>query len=197
MGFLQKLFFESVFYWGVFSFLLFGAALLTRSRAMGAYRRYALPGVFAVIALLFALQKIVTTQREQILDGADTLVAGVTDEKERAIASVISRDYNAEDYTRDEIVASIMRALDNLDIFDVRYRRRDITIDGDSAELILVVLASVRVGGEPAAFHTGRWRIEWAREAGTWRIVGIHPEEIDTIPLKRLRSMLRHYGGHH
>jgi hypothetical protein len=195
MTFLQQLLFESVLYWGIFSFILFAVVLLTRARSVGAYRRYALPGVIALIALLFVLQKTVTTQRERILESLDTLIAGVADEDERAIAGVISRDYSAEDYTHDEIVAAIMRALENLDIYDVRYRRRDVTIDGESADLILGVMASVRAGGQPASFHTGRWRIGWTREAGSWRIVSIRPEMIDTIPLERLRSLLRHYRG--
>lgn len=196
MEFLRELLFESVLYWGVFSFLLFAAVLLTRARSSGAYRRYSLPGVLGLIVLLFLMQKAVTTQRERILLSLDDFIAAITEEKPRAIADAISRNYDAEELTHDEVVAAIERALSDLDIYDVRYRRRDITIDGNSAELILGVMATVRMGNEPGAIHSGRWCIAWAREADRWRIVSIKPEMIDTIPIERFRSLLRHYQNH-
>ena len=67
MRFLTHLLCESPLWLGAFCFLLFGTMLFTRRRwESGAARRYAIPATLLIIALLFVVQKLVVTQREDI-----------------------------------------------------------------------------------------------------------------------------------
>ncbi|MFH1417880.1 MAG: nuclear transport factor 2 family protein [Planctomycetota bacterium] len=189
MSFLQRLFFESPLWMGVFSFLLFAIVLFARRRMSGRASRLALPVVLLCIVMLFAVQGLVETEREAIYQVLDSFVKAIAEENLAGIAETIGRGYESETLDRDDIVQFIASRLDSLDIYDTRLRRRDVTIQGNRAKMVLGAIATVRVGSGAGMYHTGRWRIGWARESGEWRIVSLRPEMIDTMAFDSLRRL--------
>ncbi len=191
MSLLRAILFESPIWLGVGSFVLFAAVVLGRRRWTGTARAYALPGVMVLTAVLFVLQWVVVTDRERILAALDGFVAGIAAEQTPAWARFIDDGYEGEDQDRDAVVALIQSALTSVDVYDTRLRRRDVTVDDDRAEMVLGAVATVRLRGGAGAFHTGRWRIGWARGAEGWRIRSIRPERIDTMAVGGLKELIR------
>ncbi|MBK8268485.1 MAG: hypothetical protein IPK83_09370 [Planctomycetes bacterium] len=72
---------------------------------------------------------------------------------------------------------------------DPRYARRDVTVDGDSAVMILGASATVSIRKETGATHFAVWRITWQRESDGWRITGITPQSINMQPITSLRQL--------
>ncbi|MBN2559580.1 MAG: hypothetical protein JXQ75_01430 [Phycisphaerae bacterium] len=190
MDVLQRLFFESPFRLGIFSFCLFAVVLFVRRRWSGATARYSLPVTLAVIVLLFVLQSLITTQREEVLQSLDALVAATEQKDVAALRCVFSPVYQSEDMDQEAIVGSINSILETLTIQDSRLRRKDVTIDGDRAEMILGAQAIVSVRDGVGEFHFGRWRISWLREPDGWKIVSLRPEMIDGRPVDRMRHLM-------
>lgn len=192
MNFLKLVLFESPFWLGVFSFLLFAVVLFARPRWSASAARYSLPATLAAIVLLFVIQSFVTTQRERILQALDALVAAVEHRDIAALRSVMSPRYQSEDMGQEDIVACIGSVLRRIKIQDTRLARRDVTIDGGRAEMILAVRATVSTRGGVGEFHSGRWRISWLNEPGGWKIIALRPETLDNYPIDSLRTLTGH-----
>lgn len=189
MDFVQLVFLESPSRLAVFCFLLLAAVLLLRRRWTGTLRRYTLPVVLACILLLFVIQSAVVTQRERILIACDDFVEAISREDSAALAAAIGRRYDCDNMDRAAILEYLNSSLESLDVFDTRFRRRDITVTGQRADMLLVALATVRTKQGAGEFHTGRWRLGWALEDDKWKIVSIRPEMIDTAPVNSLRAL--------
>ncbi|MFQ5425209.1 MAG: nuclear transport factor 2 family protein [Phycisphaerae bacterium] len=190
MNLFRTILFESPAWLGVGSFVLFATAVLGRRRWTGTARAYALPGVMVLTVILFVLQWAVVTDRERILAALDGFVAGIAAEQTPAWARFIDDGYEGGGLDRDAVVALIESALTSVNVYDTRLRRRDVTIDGDRADMVLGAVATVRVRGGAGAFHTGRWRIGWARAVEGWRIRSIRPEMIDTMAVGGLKELI-------
>lgn len=192
MDFLQSILFESPVWLGVFSFVLFSAVLLARRRLTGKARAYALPGVMLLTVGLFLMQWLVVTQRERIQQTLDVFIAGIERENAAAWTPIIGEGYRGEGMDRDDAIEFIRSALDSLDVYDTRLKRRDVRIDGETAEMTLVAMATVKMGAGPGEFHLASWKIGWDREQDEWRIVSIQPQKVDSVPIRSLREL----GGH-
>ncbi len=186
MNFLQRLFLESPLWLGVFSFLLFAVAVFARRRMSGSASRLVLPVVLLCIVTMFTVQGFVETEQEAIYRVLDSFVRAVAEEDRSGIAKTIGRSYESEGLDHDDIVQFISSSLESIDIYDTRLRRRDVTIRGGRADMVLGAIATVCFRGSPGEYHTGRWRVGWARESGDWRIVSLRPEMIDTMELDSL-----------
>lgn len=188
MDFLKMVVFESAVWLGGACFCLFGIVLLSRPRMSGSTKARSLPALAVLVASLFLLQWLIVTDRERILAQLDAFIAAVVTEDRAAIERVIDDGYESEGMNRDDLAAFLTESLERVDIFDTRLRRRDVTVDGDRAELDLGAMATVRIKGGTGEFHQGRWRIAWHR-GDEWRISSLTPIEIDTIPFKTLRQV--------
>lgn len=189
MDFLQQVFFESPLWLAVFSFLLFAAALFGRRRLPPRLARDAIPVVLVVIVVLFIVQTEVVTERESILKELDAFVDAIAREDAAGMAKAIGEGYDSEGLDRAGIIEYLTSALESVDIYDTRYRRLDVTVKGNRADMFLAALATVRLWSRPGEYHTGRWRIGWAKEADGWRITSIRPEMLDTAPIDSLRRI--------
>jgi SnoaL-like domain len=191
MNFLSRLFLESAWQLGVFSFLLFAAVLLIRSRLESqALRRRLLPFTFLLIAVLFIIQTIVVTERERILDRLDLFVQAIETPSPGALAAIIAANYESEGMDRAAFLDALDRWLAHIDVYDTRYRRRDVDIHGDTAQMTLGAGATVHRDGGAGEMHVGRWRIDWVREQDEWRIRAIRVELIDAMPIEQMRPYL-------
>lgn len=188
MDFLKLVLFESRLWLGGLCFCLFAIVLLLRPRMSQAARSRSFPALIAVIFGLIVLQWLVVTDREKILAQLDDFVAAVERENRAAIAQVIDEKYDAEGMDREGILEFLTDALERVDIFDTRLRRRDVTVDGDHADLDLGAIATVRIRAGSGEIHSGRWKLRW-RKTDEWRIVSLMPVEIDTIEFKSLRQV--------
>jgi len=192
MSFLQTLFFESRLYLGIFSFILFAAVLLLRPRFESeSFRKRSLPIVMLAIIGLFILQKLVMTQRETILLRLDQFVNAIVDPNPLMLAELVHDRYDAEDLNRQGFLDSLDRWMERFDVYDVRYRKRAVSVDGATAELELGVMATVQIDKQAGQTHFGTWIIDWRQDGDAWRIVSIRPIQIDGQPIAQMRPYLR------
>lgn len=209
MDFVQTLFLESPIRLGILSFILMSAALVIRKRMAysfddasdraggGAGRaflhpRAIAPGTLLVIALLFAVQYGVVTDRERISLATDRFIAAVERADRAALADLFSDQYDSEELDKAAVLEFIETALARVRIYDTRTHRRDITVIGRRAELILAARATVSVGGDVGQLHWGAWRLAWAKEAdaaGGWRITALQPRLLDGVEFATLASV--------
>lgn len=189
MSFLQSLFFESPLWLGIFSFLLFAVVLFARRRWEGAAASYALPATLAMIALLFVVQRWVTTEREKIYQTLEGLARTVEQRDLPAIQGYFSAAYDEGGEDRDTVVGSITSILERLAVRDSILSFGDTVIMSDRAELSLGARATVSIRGAVGEFHSGRWRIVLAHEDGDWRITSLRPEMIDGIQVRSMRAL--------
>jgi len=188
MNFLKFVLLESPVWLGGVCFCLFAIVLLMRPRMEEAARARSLPILVAVIVGLFLLQSLVETDRERILAQLDSFVAAVVAEDRAAIERLIDDDYDSDGMNREDFGAFMAEALERVDIYDTRLRRRDVLVEADRATLDLGAMATVRIKGGTGEFHQGRWRLAW-RLRDAWRITALTPVEIDTIPFKSLQQV--------
>ncbi len=186
MSYLQRLFLESPLWLGVFSFFLFAIAVFVRRWVSRRVSRLVLPVVLLCIVMMFTVQGFVETEREAIFQVLDSFVRAIAEEDRPGIARTIGLGYESEGLDRDNIVQFISSSLESIDIYDTRLRRRDLTIQDDRAKMVFGTLATVRFRSGAGEYHTGLWRIGWARESGDWRIVSLRPKMIDTMELDSL-----------
>ncbi|MCA9255083.1 MAG: hypothetical protein KDA33_05570 [Phycisphaerales bacterium] len=191
MDFLSIVFLESPWRLAIFSFLLFAVVLLTRMRVRSErWRRLSLPLTLLLIVAMFVIQKVVVTQRERILQRLDDFVAALEAPDSDALADVISLNYDSEGFDRDGFLDALERWLNQIDVHDTRYRRRDVTVNGHNAELILGAMATVHHNGGTGEDHWGRWRMGWVEEGGKWRIRSIRIEMLDAMEINQMRNHL-------
>ncbi len=183
MDLLQKVLFESPIWLGALSFLVFAVVLLAQRRWTGPAARYSLPVTLALIALLFLVQSLVTTQREQILEALNTLVAAVEQKDLDGVRGLISPQYEAEGQNQEAMVAEIADWLEAISIRDTRLTGHTVSIDRDRGEMIFGARATVSIRGGVGEFHFGRWRMSWLHEPDGWKIGSLHPEMIDGRPI--------------
>lgn len=189
MEFLQLVLLESPVRLAILCFLLLAAILLLRRRWTGSARRYSLPILLACIITLFVIQRIIVTQRERILIACDGFVEAISREDPGRIAAAIGEGFETEGFDRAAILDYLKSALEGVDVFDTRFRRRDVTVTGNRAEMLLAATATVRIRGGAGEYHTCRWRLGWALERGEWKIAALRPEMIDTVPVDSLQRL--------
>ncbi len=193
MSFLQTLFFESRLYLGIFSFALFAAVLLLRPRLESeSFRKRSLPVVMLAIVGLFVLQTLVVTQHETILLRLDRFVNAIVEPNPMILSELVHDRYDAEQLDRQGFLDALDQWMDRFDVYDVRYRKRDVSVDGINAELELGVMATVQINKQPGQTHFGTWMIDWQQaDDGAWRITSIRPIQIDGIQISEMRPYLR------
>lgn len=191
MGFMTRLFLESPLWLGIFSFLLFAAVLLARTRWESATaRRYALPLVLSLIALLFLLQKLIVTQREEVLDSLNRFVRSIEQENLSEAGGFISLTYQVGDIDRDGFLARLESFLNTWNIRDARILWCELELAGSQAEMTLRANATASRQGEIGDSHWGVWRIDWERDSSEWRINSIQTESIDGIKATTLQGRI-------
>ncbi len=189
MDFLTRLFLESPIRLGVFSFLFLSIVLLIRGRLSEKAARWSLPATLVLIPALFVVQHVVVTQREQIRGELGSFIAAIETRNEAAFSATLSGDYDNEGMNRGAMLDYISGRLESMRVYDTRITNDDIEINGDAAEMDLLVAATVSVQGGIGDRHIGRWRIRWIHEPDGWKIVGISPRMIDMVQIGSLREL--------
>jgi len=187
---LIHLFFESPLWLGAFCFLLFAGVLFARQRwESGAARRYAIPTTLLIIGLLFVIQKLVVTQREEILMAMNAFVAAIEREDTSAIHEALAQDYAGDAMDREGFTNYLASVMEVLDIRDTRLMQRDLDIGDDSAVMTLTAKATVSVRNQIGQFHWGSWRMAWLRKPEGWKIVSVKPLRVDGQPVDTLQTL--------
>jgi len=189
MDFLSTILFESPAQLGLGCFVLFAVVLLTRNRMNDSWRARSLPGVLLLIVGLFVLQSLVTTDRERIRGALDQFVAAITAKDAAGIGRCVADSYNEDGMDGPAFTQFVVDALKDVDIYDTRLGQRDVTVDGDAATMRLGATATVRIHGGAGEMHVGYWNLRWVRQGDQWRIAGIQPVTIDTIPFHSLHEV--------
>lgn len=155
----------------------------------GAARRYAIPAILLIIGLLFVVQKLVVTQREEIRLAMGVFVSAMVREDSSAIEDALARDYAGEGMDREAFTKYLGALMEVLDIRDTRFMRCDMDMGDDSAVMALTVRATVSIRGRIGQLHWGSWRIAWLREVGGWKIVSVQPLSVDGQPVHTLQAL--------
>lgn len=191
MDFICRMLFESPIWLGVFSFIAFAVVLLWRRRWTGWAERYGLPLTLAVILVLFVVQSLVVTQREQIMNTLHEFVLAAEQRDGPALGAALSPDYEADGLNRDDVLALVTAMLESVRIQDTCVMNVDLQIDDPAASMILAARATVSIRGAVGELHWGRWRISWRREGDVWRITSLIPEMVDNVPVLGMRELRR------
>lgn len=192
MDALARLFLESPLQLAILSAVLLLLAYAIWLRATSERVRLLIfPVAIGLIVALFAIQELVTTQREELHNTLDRLIVAISHHDAAAVLPNISDDYASPDMDRAAVGAFIESALKNTDIYDARIGGIESDIDGDRATTEFSVTATVRVAGQTARLPS-RWKLAWARGPTGWQITQIEPLEVMGNPVHGLRS-LRHW----
>lgn len=190
MDFIYAVLFESPFRLGIFSFVVFAVVLFWRQRMESqSARRRAIPLTLLIFLLLFVMQNLVQTEREKILNRLDQFVTAIVKEQPTVAEEVVSTAYNSEDVGKEAFVDSLRDWFELIDVRDPRFARRDVTVEGDSAVMILGASATVSIHKQTGATHFAVFRITWQRESDGWRMNAITPQSIDMQPITSLRQL--------
>ncbi len=192
MDALARLFLESPLQLAVLSavVLLVAYAVWLRSKSERV-RMLIFPAALALIVGLFAVQELVTTQREELQDTLERLIAAVSHHDAAAIRPSISDECIAGDMDQSAVIGFIDAALKNTDIYDARLGSIQTDIAGDGATTEFSVTATVRVAGQAARLPS-RWKLAWLRGPRGWQITQIEPLEVAGNRVSGLRA-LRHW----
>ncbi|MEK6644836.1 MAG: nuclear transport factor 2 family protein [Planctomycetota bacterium] len=189
MDFLTRLFLESPIRLGVFSFIAFAIVLLVRRFLSEKAVRWSLPVALLAIPLLFAVQYTIVTQREEVFAAMDSYMAAVEARNPGGLAEGLSEAYDSEGMDRRAMLDFIDARLAVMRVYDSRVGSWDVEMNGDTAEMDLLVSATVSIQGGIGDRHVGRWTIQWVREEGGWKITGITPRMIDMMQMGSLREL--------
>jgi hypothetical protein len=132
------------------------------------------------------------TERERIQTALDEFVDAIATRNMTGVARAIGEGYDSEKIDREEMIEFIQTSLESVSIYDTRFSRRDVEVNGDRAEMVIVAWATVRIRNGAGEYHQGRWRIAWAREGEDWKIVALRPEMIDTAPIEGMSRLWPH-----
>lgn len=190
MSFLQTLLFEGGAAFWVFTALLAGVAYTMWLRTERSRRRWIFPAAFATVAGMYALQKIVTTERERLRTSIDETVTAVQDRNLSGVMGKIADGFSADGMDRAEFERYVKAAFQRTEISDTRIGGGVTDIDGDSATTQFTATATVRM--ELGVQRMGsEWEVKWVREPDGWKIVAIRPESVAGMKVTGLRSLRR------
>lgn len=137
----------------------------------------------------YALQRVVTTQREQVRLRLDRFIRCIRDKNAEGIADCIAADYASAEFDRRGFLDWIRGRLESFDIENTFVRRCDITITGDVAEMELTASAVVRYQGMSAGMPSGDWTLGWKNENNAWRITNITVKRINEKKVTSLHEI--------
>jgi len=189
MDALSHLFFESPLELAILSVVMLLVAYAIWLRAESdRWRRRIWPIALALIAVLFTIQSLVVTQREELSNTLDDLIAAVGRRDPAAIRPIIAADYITDEMDRAGLMSYIEAALEHVEIHDARAGTIQTDIDGDRATMEFSITATVRAANFADRIPS-RWRLHWLRTPAGWRITQIEPLEIAGNPVHGLRSL--------
>jgi hypothetical protein len=189
MDFFQKLFLESPIRLGVFSLILLAVALYARRRYIETFGKHLVTAAVGLIAALFALQYLVVTDREEIVQALDDFVAAIEVDDSARIDAAISEEYDSEGLGEQDILGFIERTMRRMKIYDTRFHRRDVEVENERGGMIIAARATVSIEGGVGEMHFGSWRIDWLREGGAWRIIAIVPIKLDAHDVAGMKGL--------
>ncbi|MCG8406375.1 MAG: hypothetical protein MI923_14345 [Phycisphaerales bacterium] len=190
MGFMTQVLFESPLWLGALSFLLFAVVLLTRMRwESETARRYALPGILLLIILLFVMQKLVVTQREEVRLTLDHFVTAIEQEDLAATSNFISPDFQTRTMDREGLVTWLEFFFEVWSVRDARIYGCTVNVGSHTAQMTFNASATASRQGAVGQSHLGSWRVDWVRETGAWRILSLQTLTIDSIKVETLSGV--------
>lgn len=139
----------------------------------------------AAALVLMILQAAVVTRRETVAALMDRVEAAIVARRADDLAPLLSAAFRYDDLGRPEFVEFVRGHLERLTVHTTGRGTIQAPVGGDqrfSAEIPYISRVSVRdFAGQPLPT---RWRIEFVREDGEWRISEIVPLEILNQPVR-------------
>jgi hypothetical protein len=127
-----------------------------------------------VSVVLFALQALVTTDREQIRNVIEELADAVAKQNLPVVISHIDPDCTITGRSGDHDAHAVVQAqLRRIGADEPFLRNVTINTTGDDARVSLTAFCRPVVDGEPVGFSSSVWRLQFRRRSGEWKVVGI------------------------
>jgi hypothetical protein len=189
IDFLQRLFLEDIWRLAILSVLVIGATTIAWRRRGDRVRWWVPAGAAAMMAVLFALQHLVVTDREAVRQCLYDLVAACEADDADLVLSMIDDSYNADGLTKDDLRELAAKAFREVDISDVRLLGLEIETEGDAAVTRFAAICRVRweMGENP---YRSRWELHWWRSGLGWRLDWIRPLAEADQPARSLEDLV-------
>ncbi|MFP4053592.1 MAG: nuclear transport factor 2 family protein [Phycisphaerae bacterium] len=179
MEWLTRTFFESPTLLYALLVMVEGGLLARWVLRRGRRNALALLVPIAVGLGLFALERVVQTDREKILAAAEEIASAASGEAD--LADVLDQRLRRSDefraavgpmpVERDEIIEMARTRLHRADVREVRVQRPEVTVEGDRAKMNVATVIFFGEDRRDALI----WDLVWIREEGRWRILTISP----------------------
>lgn len=188
MQFLTRVFFESPSQLALLALGLLLVAYFAWLRVESASRRWIMPGTAAAIIVLFGVQALVHTQREELLDSLQDLIHAVERKDMPVLNAFFADDYRSDGMNHAGMMDYLQSAFKVLDVQDSRVQSADMTFGDRTAAMTLRVIATIRLQGYPSR-PTGEWQIDWVRHGRDWQVRSLHPINIEGTPRRTLAEI--------
>jgi hypothetical protein len=188
MTFLNALLFESRVAFYVFAALAMGTAYAVWLRTEPARRRWIFPAAIGGCIGLFALQTLVTTERERLALTIDETVAAVQARDLAGVMAKVANNFESDGMDRAAFEQYVRSAFQRTEISDTRISGVDVEIDGDEGRTTFTAAATVRL--ETGVQRLGsQWEVSWVRGADGWKMVRVRPQSVAGMQVNGLRSL--------
>ncbi len=133
--------------------------------------------------VLFVLQALVTTDREQIRNVIEELADAVAQQNLSVVISHIDPDCRIIGRPGDRDAHTVIEAqLRRIAADEPFLRNVTINTAGDDARVSLTAFCRPVVDGEPIGFISSVWRLQFRRQRREWKVVGIEAVTIGGHP---------------
>ncbi len=188
MSFLSAFLFESRAAFYVFSALALVIAYALWLRTEAARRKWIFPAALAACGGLFALQALVTTERERLHLAIEETVAAVQARDLAGVISRISDEFASDGMDRVQFEQYVKSTFQRTEISDTRIGAGATDVNGNEATTEFTATATVRLETGVQRVPS-QWEVKWVREPEGWKMVAILPESVAGMQIAGLRSL--------
>lgn len=170
MSFIIRLLFEDLSILVMFEFVALMVVLTIHRRRMTAKTRRAVWITLAICALLIALNKLVTTDTERVVEMVSAMARAVDEGDVPAIAERLDDEFRYRYWDKAGFVAELNRKLQHWRIDEAKVGRFDVEVTGDTAKTSFRASCDWRSDSESQAGVASSWIMECVRHPDGWKL---------------------------
>ncbi|MDM8007154.1 MAG: nuclear transport factor 2 family protein [Phycisphaerae bacterium] len=170
MSFLTRILFEDLAILLMIEFLVLMSVLAVHRRRMTPRTRRAVYITLACCAAVIALNKLVSTDGERIVETVSAIAKAVDEGDVPAIAEDLDDEFRYRHWDKDGFVAELNSKLQRWRIDEVKVGRFETRVDGDVATTSFRASCDWRGGHDSQAGVASAWTLELVRRPGGWKL---------------------------
>lgn len=170
MSFLTRILFEDLAVLLMIEFVVLMSVLAVHRRRMTPRTRRAVWITLACCAALIALNHLVTTDSERIVETVSAMAKAVDEGDVPAIADRLDDEFHYRNWDRDGFVGELNNKLQRWRIDEAKVGRFEIRIDGDVATASFRASCDWKGSSDSQAGVASAWTLELIRRPGGWKL---------------------------